>query len=221
MSTEPQPPRPEADAVGLPAPAQKPRVLQDGRDMFWSIAPLVLACIALAGLLGMCSFAPGGSEAGPAPSYDAPAALHADAKVLDIPIRLPQLPAEWHSNSGRRDGIEAGRTDPVSGQQVRAVTSIVGYLAPSGMYVSLRQSDADEAQLVESINTGLYPTGVQHVDGVTWVVYESAEDTEPVWTTRLEGPTGPAQLAITGAADVDEFRTLAASTQNQPPLPAG
>ena len=46
--------------------------------MFWSIAPLVIACIVLAGMLGMCSFAPNGPGKGPAPSYDAPAALQAE-----------------------------------------------------------------------------------------------------------------------------------------------
>ena len=40
-----------------------------------------------------------------------------------------------------------------------------------------------------------------------------------MWTTRLSGPTRPAQIAITGAAGTDEYRTLAAATQTQPPLP--
>src|SRR3954463_4163916 len=63
------------------APGPKPaksRLLQDGRDMFWSMAPLVLACIVLAGLLGMCSFAPEGPGQGPLPPYDTPAAMKAD-----------------------------------------------------------------------------------------------------------------------------------------------
>ena len=33
--------------------------------MFWSMAPLVVACIVLAGVLGMCSFAPSGPGQGP------------------------------------------------------------------------------------------------------------------------------------------------------------
>ena len=73
-----------------PGPAPKPsksRLLQDGRDMFWSIAPLVIACIVLAGVLGMCSFQPSGPGKSPAPAYDAQAALQADANDLDIPIR--------------------------------------------------------------------------------------------------------------------------------------
>ena len=189
MSTQPQP---------APKPA-KPRLLQDGRDMFWSIAPLVAACIVLAGVLGMCSFAPGGPGQGPAPSYDAPAALQADADALKIPIRLPRLPDGWQSNSGSRAGIDGGRTDPSSGQPARAVVSRVGYLAPSGMYVSLTQSNADEDKLVAWINTEVYPTGAQDVNGVKWVVYEGGDGAEPVWTTRLDGPGGPAQIAVTGA----------------------
>jgi hypothetical protein len=189
------------------------------------MAPLVLACIVLAGLLGMCSFQASGPGAGPAPSYDAPAALRADADALKIPIRVPALPEGWQSNSGSRKGIEAGRTDPASGQPARAVSSTVGYLAPSGMYISLTQSNADENKLVESINADVYPTGVEDVDGVKWVVYagdagQGGRPAEPVWTTRLTGPTGPAQVAITGGAGTDEFRTLAAATQTASPLPA-
>jgi hypothetical protein len=203
-----------------PGPAPKPaksRLLQDGRDMFWSIGPLVIACIVLAGLLGMCSFQPSGPGQGPAPSYDAQAALRADANDLHIPIRLPQLPQGWQSNSGSRKGIDAGRTD-ASGHAARAVSSTVGYLTPSGMYLALTQSNADEDKLIGSIDSALIPTGAQDVNGVKWVVYEGGESAEPVWTTRLNGPGGPAQIAITGAAGTDEYRTLAAATQTQSPL---
>jgi hypothetical protein len=209
MTTQPQP---------APKPA-KPRLLQDGRDMFWSIAPLVLACVVLAGMLGMCSFQPSGPGKGQVPSYDAAAALQADATTLGFPVRLPQLPGGWQSNSGGRGGIEGGRTDPSSGQRVRAVTSRVGYLTPGGMYLSLTQSNADEDKLVSYINSELYPVGVEDVDGVKWVVYQYT-NAEGVYTTRLNGPTGAAQIAITGAGSTDEFRTLAAATQTQPPLPA-
>lgn len=210
MTEQPQP---------APRPA-KPRLLQDGRDMFWSIAPLLLACIVLAGVLGMCSFQAGGPGKGPAPEYDAPAALQADADALKIPIRSPELPERWQPNSGSRKGIENGRTDPATGQKARAVSSTVGYLAPDGMYMALTQSNADEDKLVASIDSDLYPTGTVAVDGVTWVVYEGTDTTEPVWTTRLNGPTGQAQVAIKGGAGTDEYRTLAAATQNASPLTA-
>lgn len=176
--------------------------------MFWSLAPLVVACIVVAGLVGMCSFQPTGQKTGPAPTYDAADALRADAAQLGFPVRLPKLPDGWHANSGQRGAIDAART------------STVGYLTPRGMYVSLTQSNADEQRLVASYGSDLYPTGAQNIDGIPWVVCQGGEKTRPVWTTRLDGPTGPAQIAITGAGSPDEFRTLAAATQSQPPLSA-
>ena len=194
--------------------------------MFWSLAPLVLGCILLAGLVGMCSFEPGGSTRGTIPSYDASAALRADAKTLGFPIRLPQLPAGWQPNSGGRGGIENGRTDTATGQRLNAATSIVGYITPTGMYLSLTQSNADEDKLVGSIHPSqqaVYPTRTVDVAGTSWVVYQGGqgrEGTEPVWTTRLASPIGPTQIAITGAGNTDQFRTLASATQSQPPLPS-
>ena len=189
--------------------------------MFWSLAPLVVACVVLAGLVGMCSFRPNGPADGGVPSYDAPAALKADAETLGIPIRLPALPDGWQANSGARGGIDAGLSDPKTGQREHAVTSKVGYIAPSRMFVSLTQSNADEAALVSSIHRSMVPTGAQDVDGVKWVVYEGGEGTEPVWTTRLDSPRGAAQLAITGSGSSDDFRTLALGTQTQQPIVPG
>jgi Protein of unknown function (DUF4245) len=213
VTTQPQP-------TAKPA---KPRLLQDGRDMFWSIAPLVLACIVLAGMVGMCAFAPGGTDRGPVPSYNAASALRADAQTLGFPVRLPRLSGGWQPNPSSRSSIEDGRTDPATGQRLRAVTSTVGYISPTGMYVSLTQSNADEDKLVAWIHASskstMYPTGTVDVHATRWIVYQG-DGVEPVWTTRLNSPAGPAQVAITGAGSVDQFRTLAAATQSQPPLPA-
>jgi hypothetical protein len=226
MTEQPQPNAEVGEPTPAPRPA-KPRLLQDGRDMFWSLVPLVVGCIVLAGLVGMCSFQPGGSKQGVIPTYDAAAALHADAQTLGFPVRLPQLPAGWHPNSGGRGGIENGRTDPATGQRLSAATSTVGYISPTGMYVSLTQSNADEDKLVGSIHPSAYPTGTVEVDGAHWVVYrgdgpgaQAESAAEPLWTTRLAGPAGAAQIAITGAANPDQFRTLALATQLAPPLPA-
>ncbi len=191
--------------------------------MLWSLAPLVAVCALLAGLAGMCTFAPGVTNNGPVPAYDAAGALRADAQALGFPVRLPRLPRGWKPNSGNRGGIENGRTDRSTGQRLRAVTSTVGYISPTGMYVSLTQSNADEDKLVDSIHPSrqptMHPTGTVDVDGTSWVVYQG-EGVEPVWTARLDAPADPAQLAVTGAGSADQFRTLAAATQSQPPLPA-
>ncbi len=209
MTTQPQP----------TAKPGKPRLLQNGRDMFWSLLPLVAACILLAGLAGMCSFRPVGTSSGPVLPYDDAAALHADAQTLGFPIRLPELPQGWQANSGGRGSIADGRTDPSTGQRLRAVTSTVGYLSPTGMYLRLTQSNADEDKLVRSIQPSTQPAGTVDVDRTNWIVYQGGA-ADPVWTTRLTGPVGAAQLALTGAGSIEQFRVLAAATQSQTPLPA-
>lgn len=216
VTTEPS--QPPATTGPAPKPA-KNRLFQDGRDMFWSMAPLVAACLLLAGMLGQCSFQPQGPQPGTVPSYDASAALHADAEVLGFPIRLPAVPEDWQPNSGARDGIDSGRLDPADGQRKRALLSRVGYITPRGVYMAVIQSNADEDKLVGWIEPDLYPTGSQEVDGVRWIVYQGAERGEPVWTARLADPV-PTQVAITGAGSPDEFRTLAEAIQGQQPLPA-
>jgi hypothetical protein len=214
---------PESDAAAQAGPGPrpaKPRILQDGRDMFWSLVPLIVACVVLAGLVGMCSVRPARPSDGAAPSYNAATALRADAAGLGFPIRLPELPEGWAANSGGRGSIEGGRAGS-DGQRQRALTSRVGYIAPSKMYVSLTQSNADETALVGSIHADVYPAGARDVDGVKWIVYQGGEGTEPVWTTRLASPAGPAQVAITGAGSDEDVQTLARATQTQPPLPRG
>jgi hypothetical protein len=210
---------PQAPDISGPPPARaaKPRVLQDGRDMFWSLAPLVVACIVVAGLFGLASFRPGGPADGVAPAYDAASALKADAGAVSFGVRLPALPEGWQANSGTRTGIESGRTVP-GGDKQRAIATRVGYIAPSKMYLSLTQSNADEAALVASIQRDVYPTGTENINGVTWVIYQGAEGSEPVWTTRLDSPKGDTQVAISGAGSPDDFRALAVATQTQPPL---
>ena len=204
--------------AGPPGPKPpKPRILQDGRDMFWSLVPLAVVCVLLAGLVGMCSFGGRGPSEGPIPTYDAAAALKADAAAVDFAVRLPKLPDGWQANSGTRTGIESGRTVDGNNKQ-RAIATRVGYIAPSKMYLSLTQSDADESALVRSIQKEVYPTGTENVGGVTWIVYQGAEGSEPVWTTRLDGAKGPTQVAISGAGSPDDFRALALATQTQPPL---
>ncbi|AQA06485.1 hypothetical protein BVC93_17840 [Mycobacterium sp. MS1601] len=218
MTTEPQQTPGDAGQAVPALKEAKPRLLQDGRDMFWSMAPLVLGCILLAGLLGMCSFQPSGPTQGSVPTYDAEAALGSDAQTLGFPVRLPKLPEGWQANSGKRDGLDSARTDPATGQRTRALLSNVGYLTPDTKFMSLTQSNADEDRLVASILPGAYPTGAVDVGGRQWVVYQAVSENgrdEPLWTTRI----GSTQLAITGAGSPEQFHTLAEATQSQSPLP--
>ena len=212
-------PDPAQPLPGPPPPRPaKPRVLQDGRDMFWSLVPLAVVCVLFAGLFGLSSLRLAGPSDGPVPTYDVTRALKADAAAVAYPVRLPKLPDGWQANSGTRIGIESGRTTNAGGDKQRAIASRVGYIAPSKMYVSLTQSNADEAALVGSIQKDVFPTGTEDVDGVTWVVYQGGEGAEPVWTTRLDSAKGPTQVAISGSGSPEDFRALAIATQTQLPL---
>ncbi|MUM15717.1 DUF4245 domain-containing protein [Mycobacterium sp. CBMA271] len=207
MADASPPERPE-DPIAVPAPRPaKPRLFQDGRDMFWSMAPLVVACIVLAGVLGMCSFAPNGPTLGKPPTYDAHAALQADARQFPFPVREPSLPAGWQANSGGRGSIEA------------APLSKVGYLSPSGAYLAVTQTSAPEEKLVAKLDNSVVPSGPQDVDGVIWVKYEGGEGAEPVWVTRLATPAPGTTVAISGAGRPEEFQTLARALHTAKPLP--
>ncbi len=64
----------------------------------------------------MCSFAPAGPGEGDVPQFDAPAALQADAEVLQVPGQVAGAARRAGSaNSGSRGCIEGGRTDPRDG----------------------------------------------------------------------------------------------------------
>ena len=192
--------------------------------MFWSLAPLVVGCILLAGLVGMCSFQPGGTNKGTIPSYDAAAALRADAADAGVPDPAAAVARGLAAQLRRPRRYRERANRSSTGQRLNAATSTVGYISPTGMYLSLTQSNADEDKLVGSIHPSAYPTGTVDVAGTNWVIYrgagQSGADAEPVWTTRLAGPAGATQIAITGAGSTEQFRTLAAATQSQPPLPS-
>ena len=83
--------------------ADKPRILQNNRDLALSLIPLVIICLIVAGLAGQCSFSPGGPTQGEIPHYEASAVLQRDARHYTFPIRLPETPGGWSTNSGSTD----------------------------------------------------------------------------------------------------------------------
>lgn len=188
-------------------PADKPRFLQNNRDMAISMIPLVLICIVVAAVAGQCSFSPGHPTKGQIPHYDATDALRADAQQLTFPIRLPRTPDGWQANSGGHD--------TVNGNDGGEATS-VGYITPAGDYVRITQSNASAAALVRFVaGSARGVTGEQPVDGHQWSVYAQV-GAEPIWTTDL----GSVRMLLTGSGTDAEFRQLAAATTGEPPLPS-
>ena len=184
---------------------KKPRILQNNKDMAWSLIPLLLACVVIAAIAGQCSLRVGGPEAGQVPRIDLGATLQADADSVDFPIRRPEVPADWIPNSASRPSIP-GSDSPVS---------TVGFVTPSGSYLGLTQSDASEEDLLRFRTDGARTEGqgVESVAGTEWVVYRG-ENTEPFWVADLGG----SRALITGSGNQDEFLALASAVVSAPVL---
>ena len=187
-------------------PAKPPRSAMTVRDLLGALVVLAAIVLVVGGLTRGCSFAPGGPSVDPnaAPRVDAPVQLRALAGSTPFPLRVPAVPADWRANS-----VDALRVGPAN----RAVR--VGYLTPSGRYLRVVQSDADEAALLTLEARGTpVASGAADVAGRTWVTY--ADDTrEPIRIADLDG----VRLLITGSGDEDEFRTLAAAVLSGEVLP--
>ncbi|MBE9375635.1 DUF4245 domain-containing protein [Saccharopolyspora sp. HNM0983] len=171
--------------------------------MVFAILPMVLIAFGAAGLLGMCSFNPGGpaTEDAQVPTVDPAAELQRASGQVDFPVLHPQPPADWRANSANVAGADPERI-------VR-----VGWLTPDGDYLRLAQSAAAEQDLV-SAETRRPPQaqGTVRAADRDWVVYDSVRS-EQAWVTERDG----VRLLITGSGDEAEFRALAeAAAQAEP-----
>ncbi|CAM2866953.1 DUF4245 domain-containing protein [Skermania piniformis] len=170
--------------------------------MVFSLAPLVLLCLAFAGLVSQCQFAPGGPTQGQIPNFDVHAALRSDAESLNFPIRDPQVPADWRSNSGSQGTVGGDR-----------IASTVGFITPPGHYLQLTQSDADADDLVSFVAGQRSVTGSREIAGRRWAIY-AEPGSEQVWVTDF----GAARVLLRGSADDAEYTTLATSVGAATPL---
>lgn len=182
----------------------KPRILNNYKDLLWSLIPLVLLCVAFAALGQQCSVSTNGPTPGNIPHFDVKDALRSDAETLPFPIRQPSLPNDWRPNSGSRDTITtAGGGD----------VSAVGYITPQGTYMQLTQSDATEPALADHILRTRIPSGVQMVGDQKWTVYH-VPGNEPAWITDF----GTVRVLIKGAGNQSAYMTLAGAIDAAQPL---
>lgn len=186
-------------------PDKKPRILQNGQDMAWSLIPLVVACLLIAAVAQSCSFSPGGPKPGPIPSFDAAAAFRYDSRELGFPIRQPQVPDGWTPNSGSRSIVAgAGGGD----------SSNIGYITAGGRYIQLTQSNATMATLVPFVaGEARYATGTEQIGDRTWDVFGGA-GVEAIWVSDF----GDTRILVTGPAPADAFTELATAVGAATPL---
>jgi Protein of unknown function (DUF4245) len=187
--------------------SDKPRILHNNRDMVWSLVPLVLFCVLIAGIASQCTFSPGGPTSGPIPSFDVGAALKYDAQDLPFPVRGPETPEGWTPNSGSRSIVSGdGGGD----------SSTVGFITEAGRYIQLTQSNAAETVLVPFVAGGpRTATGTEDVAGHSWIVY-GGEGVEPIWVSDF----GDVRLLVTGSASPEAFEQLTTAAADAPILAA-
>ncbi|GAB2930463.1 DUF4245 domain-containing protein [Rhodococcus aerolatus] len=185
----------------------KPRHLLSGRDMAYSIIPLVLICLVLAGASRACAFSPGGPQAAPPPTtIDAAATLSSQATTAGFPLRLPRLPEGWVANSSSRTTVRGATGGTSVG---------VGWISPDGRYLRLVQSSAaTDPLLAAEVQGRRSPTSAEDLTGTSWTIY-TQQGAEPAWVADL----GPVRLLITGSGTEEDFRTLAIGTTSAEPLP--
>ncbi|MBD0862028.1 DUF4245 domain-containing protein [Gordonia sp. zg691] len=189
--------------------ADKPRILINGKDMFWSLVPLVALCALVAIASGNCSVGVSNDPAdGKVPRFDVVTALDTDARELPFPIRRPPTPEGWTPNSGSSDAIDGHRV------------STVGYISSSKAYVQLTQTDAPEDVLVPYLGGSgagfddIVGTGTRQAGGRQWVTYETTEG-KRFWITDL----GDVRIAVLSRGSDADLDTIASSVVNQAPLP--
>ncbi|MGD7001757.1 DUF4245 domain-containing protein [Corynebacterium halotolerans] len=186
---------------------EKPRILQGGRDMVLSIGLVVIVTLAVVIPTGLCSWNPGAPEQGPVQEVDAETFAAMEARVMAFPVRLPDSPDGWITNSARRSSVDA--TPAV----------VIGWVTADGGFLQLTQTgetlddavrgiDEDPRQLDRTIN----------IAGEEVQIHTSEEsDVRDLWVVDL----GESRALLSGAGTEEEFTTLLEAVITAEPLPAG
>ena len=183
---------------------KKPRIFQDGRDIAINAVLIVVLMLVAVGATGLCSFNPGAPEQGPVQEVDAETFLDLESRAVDFPVRYPDMPEGWITNSARR-AMLAGQPAPV-----------VGWVTPDRGFIQLTQTGLDAEAATE--NADSKPRTLDRtveVDGHVVEVFASEEqDVRDLWVVDA----GDARFVLTGAGEDREFEELIATALATAPI---
>lgn len=174
--------------------------------MLINIILIVVVMVIAVGATGLCTFNPGRPDNGPVQEVDAKTFLGLEARGVDFPVRYPDMPEGWVTNSARRSMI-AQQPAPV-----------VGWVTPDGGFIQLTQTGAD-SNTVQSTVDGKQRTleREETIDGHRVEIFSGTEaKTRPLWVVDA----GDARFAVTGAGTEAEFEKLISTALAAQPLPA-
>ncbi|MEH0146999.1 DUF4245 domain-containing protein [Corynebacterium sp. Q4381] len=182
----------------------KPRVFQDGRDMFINVVIIVVMMLIGVGATGLCTYNPGRPENGPVQEVDARTFLGLESRATNFPIRYPDTPEGWVANSARRTMID------------QQPAPVVGWVTADGGFLQMTQTGADIETAIAAQDSALRPNEqTTTIDGREVRVL-SADDpaVRPLWAVDA----GDARLVVTGAGTEDEFVTLISAALQAAPI---
>ena len=184
--------------LGPVANDSKPRIFQDGRDMLINAVLIAVLMIVAVGATGLCTYNPGAPEQGPVQEVDAKTFLDLEARAVDFPVRYPEMPEGWITNSARRSMVE------------QQPAPVVGWITPDGGFIQLTQTGAP----VGAVGTeGRELARTVDVDGSEAAVY-SKPDARDLWVVDA----GDARFVLTGAGEDREFEALISQALKTEPI---
>lgn len=188
------------------AAEEKPRIFQNGRDMIWSLALLVVVMVGSVAFTGLCSYNPGAPEAGPVQEVDAESFMGMEARAMSFPVRLPDNPEGWVTNSARRTQVND------------TPAPVVGWVTADTGYIQMTQTDQPLDDAVRGYDNDYRELShTESIGGEEVEVYLSEEsDVRELWVADL----GDVRMLFSGAASEEEFRTLIEAAVSAEPLPA-
>lgn len=174
--------------------------------MILSLAVIVVLMLVTVGATGLCSYEPGAPENGPVREVDAHTFMGLEARAASHPLRMPENPEGWVTNSARR------------GMVAEQPAAIVGWVTAEGGFIQLTQTSVPLDEAVREIDPD--PRDLARtvtVAGQDVQVYQSEErDVRDLWAVDM----GETTLLFTGAAPDEEFLTIIEDTVTAEPLPS-
>lgn len=185
---------------------KKPRIFQDGRDIAINSVLIIVLMVVAVGATGLCSFNPGAPEQGPVQEVDAETFLDLEARGVDFPVRYPEMPEGWVTNSARRSML-GGQPAPT-----------VGWVTPDRGFIQLTQTGVDAEEAAKGADEK--PRTLdrsEEIDGRSVEIYTSEEkDVRDLWVVDA----GDARLVLTGAGEASEFEELISTALATAPIQA-
>lgn len=183
---------------------KKPRIFQDGRDIAINAVLIVVLMVVAVGATGLCTFNPGAPEQGPVQEVDAKTFLDLESRAVDFPVRYPEMPQGWITNSARRSML-GGQPAPV-----------VGWVTPDRGFIQFTQTGVGAQEAVDGADSKQRTLErTTDIDGRNVEVYTSADnDVRDLWVVDA----GDARFVLTGAGEDREFEELISTALATPPI---